>query len=50
MVRSSTRDGSGIEEDVGGVAEVVAGMLLVERSFTLAVVEVGDEDGGGYVL
>ena len=33
-VRSSTRDGSGIEEDVGSVAEVVAGMLLDERSIS----------------
>jgi hypothetical protein len=31
-VRPSTGGGSGIEEDVGSVAEVVAGTLLVERS------------------
>ena len=45
MVRPSTRDGSGIEEDVGSVADVVTGMLLVEVDLTLAVVGVGDEDG-----
>jgi len=42
-VRSSTGGGSGIEEDVGSVAEVVAGTLLVERSqlsgFAMRIVE-----------
>lgn len=47
--RSSTRDGARVGEDVGGVAELVAGLLLVERSIDLmlAVVGVGDGDAGG---